>query len=118
MQPTPSRAGRRHCVPPAPSPRADFDLLGSVDGTLAVVLWRAIRDVLLWAQGPPEKRLGLFPLVTPELQERYATALLEAPELAPALDIFMRLHREPEVIEDSEVAGACHAVYRYADKHS
>jgi len=89
-----------------------------VDGTLAVVLWRAIRDVLLWAQSPSESRAGIFPPLTAELTARHTAAVLEAPELVPALDVFMRLHREPEAIQESEVAGACQAVYRYADRHS
>lgn len=109
------REGRRHCIPPAPQPRSQFDLLATPHGTLALALWRALRDVLLWSETRPESRAGLFPPTTTEVAERYADAVREAPRLASAFETFATLRHAPESISPAEVGLACHRVYAWGD---
>lgn len=114
MTATQPREGRRHCIPPAPLPRPQFDLLTCPDGALALALWRALRDVLLWAETPPEARAGLFPPPSAEVALRYADAAREVPRLASALATFFTLHRSPETLAPADVGLACHRVHAWA----
>ncbi len=115
MPPHKTREGRPHCIPPAPKPRNQFDLLAVPGGSLGVALWRALRDVLLWSETRPEARVGLFPPTSAEVAERFAEAVQEVPRLASALDTFAALHRAPEAVKPAEVGLACHRVYVWAD---
>ncbi|HET7461698.1 MAG TPA: hypothetical protein VFJ82_10630 [Longimicrobium sp.] len=109
------REGRRHCIPPAPQPRSDFDVL-NVSDSLAIALWRALRNVLLWADTEQERRPRAFRPPISRTLEVYATAVEDAPELARAFETFTNLQREPERISAVDVGRACHAVYVWADR--
>lgn len=115
MPQKPAREGRRHCIPPAPLPRSQFDVLSRPEGALGIALWRALRDVLLWSETRPETRAGLFPPITAEVAERYAEAVREAPRLASAFNTFAALQRTPESLPAAEIGLACHRVYAWAD---
>ncbi|HEU4559857.1 MAG TPA: hypothetical protein VFS20_18555 [Longimicrobium sp.] len=112
------REGRRHGIPPAPQPRRQFDVLTNLEGALGLVLWRAVRDVLLWAEAAPESRATLFEPMTQDVRDRYAVARTEAPELSGALGTFALMQSAPSVADPAHVASACHQVYRWADKRS
>jgi tetratricopeptide (TPR) repeat protein len=81
---------RRWCLPPA----IDRDpgevleathVLQEHQGTLALVLWTAVRDVTLWAGAPPERRAALF---TPRAEADRRDALrLAQPEPALLLSL-------------------------------
>src|ERR1041384_6414662 len=92
------REGRRHCIPPAPHPRSQFDLFATPNGALGLALWRALRDVLLWSEVAPEARAELYPPPTITVAQRFADAAREAPRLASALDTFAALRRAPESV--------------------
>jgi tetratricopeptide (TPR) repeat protein len=109
------REGRRHCIPPAPHPRSQFDLFANLEGALGAALWRALRDVLLWSETRPESRAGLFPPATAAVAERYADAVREAPRLASAFETFAVLRHASESVSPAEVGLACHRVYAWAD---
>lgn len=56
---------RRWCLPPAiirdPGEMLEAShVLQEQQGTLALVMWTAVRDVTLWADTPPERRATLF----------------------------------------------------------
>jgi len=108
------RAGRPLCIPPAPPPRSNFDVL-NVPDTLAIAFWRALRTVLLWTVTPQERRARAFRAPTSNTLDVYAGAVAEAPELAGAFEAFAELQRQPETIGAPDVARACHAVYAWAD---
>src|SRR3954468_740069 len=112
---TKPRAGRPLCIPPAPLPRSDFDLL-TVPDTLAIAFWRALRTVLLWTATPPWRRARAFRVPTSTTLDVYAGAVVEAPELARAFDVFAEIQRRPESIGAADVARACHAVFAWADQ--
>ena len=63
----------------------------------------------------PAERQRLVRPPTEEVQERFASALLEAPELAGPLAVFAALLRAPESVESAELADSCHVVYGWAD---
>ncbi len=79
-----------------------------------LVLWRALVDVRLWASAPAERR-NLFHAPNAEVQERFALARAESPELAPALGTFALLLQAPEVLDAGQVADACAFVHKWAD---
>lgn len=108
------REGRRHCIPPAPHPRSDWDLL-NVPGSPALALWRALRNVLLWGETPQERRARAFRPPTSDTLELYAAAVAEAPALARPFKAFMEMQAAPESVSASDVARACHLVYVWAD---
>jgi tetratricopeptide (TPR) repeat protein len=82
---------------------------------LGVVLWRAVRDVQQCTETAPLARQRLLRAPTDEVQERFALALLEAPELAAPLSLFEIMLRAPASIDVRELATACHDVYSWAD---
>jgi len=119
------REGRPHIIPPAPGWRIDahgrpegWPVLDDVDGALGLTLWRALRAVWTWVDTPPERRGGLSQEPTLEVRERHAYAAAEAPELASALGTFVLLLRNAEVVDRTQLAEACRAVYEWAENRS
>lgn len=116
------RPGRPQAPPPvlrrrAAEPFEGADLLEEVRREQgALVLWQALRDVLLWACAPPEARTdGLF---APEAAA--AGARLEAggapdPEVARPLRELSALCADPAAARPAAVAEACRAVSRWAE---
>lgn len=78
------RTRRRWCLPPAITREPGEMLEGSHvlqehQGTRALLLWAVVRDVTLWADSPPERRVGLFaPQAEAARREALRAARLEA----------------------------------------
>lgn len=89
-------------------------MLEQVESATGLVLWRALMDVRLWSSAPPERR-SLFHPPNAEVQERYALARAETPELAPALGSFAMLLQSPDLLDSAQVADACAFVHQWAD---
>lgn len=109
------RPFRPPIAPPAPRPSAGLGIPQELPTPLGAVLFRAVRDVQQCTDTPPDERQRLIRPPTAEVQERFASALLEAPELAGPLATFAALLRAPGSVDAAELAGACHVVYEWAD---
>lgn len=95
-----------------------WPVLDDVGGALGLTLWRALRAVWTWVDTPLDRRGGLSQEPTCEVRERLAYAVAEAPELASALGTFILLTRNAEIVDRTQLAGACRAVYEWAENRS
>ena len=114
--PRPIPEDARRQASPAPHPRPQFDLFYHADGALALVLWRVVRDVLLWAETEPDRRSRIFRPPTDAVRERYAAATEAAPELAQPLAVFASFQNAPHLAAASALAAVCHAVHMWAER--
>jgi tetratricopeptide (TPR) repeat protein len=121
MRPTPDTESsstmqaeaRRRSVPPPPGEWCDeLAVLAEADGTLGLVLWRALRDIWLVLQTPPERQSELFPPITAEIQGRWADATEVVPELREAIEHFASLRGGD--IGAEGLASACEVVSEWA----
>jgi tetratricopeptide (TPR) repeat protein len=90
-------------------------LLRELPGESGVVLWQALRDVMLWAQTPVLERGGLF---AEGAHERRMASLLEA---APAgtqesLKQIVDLVEDPEAMQVETVSLACRQLAQWAEQ--
>lgn len=113
--PNKRRASRRYIPPPAPRPSAGFGIPQELTTPLGIVLWRALRDVQLCTGLRPAERQRLVRPPTAEVNERFALAYSEAPELSPAIATFAAMLSSPATLNVAELAAACHQVYEWAD---
>lgn len=74
-----------------------------------------MRDVQLCTEAAPAERSRLIRAPTAEVDERFALARVEAPELSSALAEFASALRSPATPDLAELAAACHQVYEWAD---
>lgn len=122
---------RPHGITPPPPWRLDLEtgpkgvvpagigVLGDVDGVAGVELWRALRDVHLWATTAAELRPGTFPGGTPaRVRERHQLAAAAAPEIAPELETFARVAAAPHLVDVAQLAAACGRVAAWAEERS
>lgn len=111
-------------IPPPPRPPywlnevEAIDEMGGLDTPLGVVLWRVLRIARLWVDGDPDRRGELFAPFSAALAERYALAIAAAPELSDSLGVFALLQRAPDLVDRSQLAHACHALYAWAEQRS
>ncbi len=83
---------------------------------LALALWRAVIHVRKWAELPPGERAAasLGPPI-PDQQHVSELARTCAPELSPALDIFLSLAMEPGQGRDADLLAACRSIASWAE---
>src|ERR1043165_7704406 len=103
----PPNTSRRHGIPPAPPQRATFDALESRKDPIDLSLWQSLRNVLLGARTPHNRRARLFRRVNPAVRARMAAAADAAPLLADPLAVFSDLQRKPGIADPARVALAC-----------
>jgi tetratricopeptide (TPR) repeat protein len=112
--------GHRWGIPPAILQEADEPFEGShvldeLPGDAALLLWRALRDVLLWAAVPPARRGNLF---SPGAGERrladVAAAALEA-DIEVALVTLAAVPATPEEVHEEIVCLMCRQVSGWAE---
>ncbi|HEU0053364.1 MAG TPA: hypothetical protein VFQ39_09315 [Longimicrobium sp.] len=89
-------------------------MLSEIPGDLGEVFWRSVRNVLLSADAPEEARSRLFHPVNDGVRDRYAGAILSAPDLASTLRVLASV-QEGGAVSEALVARACHHVYAWAD---
>lgn len=109
------RPFRPPIAPPAPRPSAGLGIPQELATPLGAVLFRAFRDVQQCTGTTAAERQRLIRPASAEVQERFASALLEAPEMARPLATFAELLRAPGSADPAELADACHLVYEWAD---
>lgn len=112
-------ASRRPRVPPAITRGAETlagaPILDEVTGDLGVVLWRSLRNVMLWSTTPPASRAGLFAGPAAGMRERDLARLEIDAELAAPLSVMVRLLESPGSMELVRVVNACRRVALWAE---
>ena len=114
-------APRRTRVPPALTrgrePMPASGILDEVAGELGVVLWRSVRNVLLWADTPPSRRARLFSPDAAAERDADVRALALDPELVAPLSVMVRLLEAPGEMELGRLVNACRRVSAWAEQH-
>ena len=113
---SPRRTPRPHRLPPRPIPLPDLNILSQIGSALGLALWKALRDVTLWANAAPHERRRYFRPLTELARERIAYAKHEVPELESALGTFALLVQAPESVDAEQVVSACEAVGAWAEQ--
>jgi tetratricopeptide (TPR) repeat protein len=113
--------GKAHTLPPVPVAetwRDEVSALRDVPEDLAVCLFRALRNVRMWAETDPEKRKSLFRFPSPGTLESLGYACMRAPQLIEAFGTFSSLLRDPGRVSAARIAEACTQVYEWAEARS
>jgi tetratricopeptide (TPR) repeat protein len=97
-----------------PEPLEGGSILEELQSELGALLWQSLRDVMLWAETPPEGREGLF---APESGGRREAALnrVAAEEIEPALRALGSLVANPAGASPVVIARACADIARWAE---
>jgi tetratricopeptide (TPR) repeat protein len=107
-----------HIPPPlihGPDPLEGGLVLQEFSGETGVVLWQALRDVMLWAQTPPANRGELF---ADTARERRIAAILAAgpeAELEVQLRALTDLTSSPATIRAELITVTCRAISQWAE---
>ena len=104
-------------IPPVPGWQEELGALKDLSDTLALSLWRMLRNVRVWHLTDPTKRAGLFNL-TQESQENMGFACAEAPQLIEPFGVFAFMRRAPGQVGSRQVANACRQVSDWAESRS
>ncbi|HEX2204691.1 MAG TPA: hypothetical protein VHG91_15385 [Longimicrobium sp.] len=112
----PRAVSRKRGIPPAPFPLPTFEALETQTEAVRLALWQSLRNVLTWAQTPPENRPGLFWPPTEHVAARLAAAADAVPVLADPLSVFDALQSSPEAADATAIAKACNVVSEWADR--
>lgn len=113
-------ASRRTRTPPAITRGAETlagaPILDEVSGDLGVVLWRSLRNVMLWAATPAASRGGLFAGPAAGIREADLARLEVDAELAAPLSVMVRLLESPGAMELVRLVNACRRVSLWAEQ--
>jgi tetratricopeptide (TPR) repeat protein len=118
-QPGHTRAKRRWTERPAPAPlRTPFEgaeILDEIPGTLGLVLWQRLRDVLLWASLPVTSRAALYcESHRPEAVPTFMRETGGHDALTHPLWTAEALCTSPEIIGADAVVSACLHICKWA----
>lgn len=117
---TPRPAARRWHIPPplvhGAEPLEGGAVLAEVGGPLGVIVWQGLRDVLLWAETPPEERRGLFAPEAGDARSRSIASAAPDDALREPLSILRDLAAAPFEAIPAVVADACAAIRKWAEK--
>jgi tetratricopeptide (TPR) repeat protein len=116
-----SRTGRLRSITPAPSslPWAEeVRLLEKVGDPLALVLWRQLRMIQVWASTPADERAQLFQARREADEDRFTAACITGAGLQEPFAAFARLRDTPADVTSEEIAAACLQVYTWAEGES
>lgn len=106
-----------HLLPPLThggEPLEGAATLDEVSGPAGVLLWQTLRDVLLWAETPPEQRDLLFtPGAALQRVEAICAAALDEPLVEP-LRVLTSVVDAPSAADAGAVANACATIAAWA----
>ncbi|MFL5539437.1 MAG: hypothetical protein ACJ8J0_10620 [Longimicrobiaceae bacterium] len=103
-------------LPPAADAAEGAELLDEVSGPLAVLLWGAFRDFMLWAETPPGARRRLFEPGAGELRRAELAAAAPEQELWAPLLTLAQMADEPEHADLTRLVFAVRALARWAER--
>jgi tetratricopeptide (TPR) repeat protein len=110
---------RRQRVPPALTrgiERVDgISILDEISGDLGLVLWRSVRNVLLWAETPAAARASLFADSAARTRQQELVRVDADVELRAPLSVFADLLRAPAQADLLRLVNACRRVAAWAD---
>jgi tetratricopeptide (TPR) repeat protein len=92
-----------------------ISILDEIPGDLGLFLFRSVRNVLLWAQTPPESRATLFAGDAARTREQQLARVDADPELWAPLSVFADLLSHPGAADLSRLLNACRRVAAWAD---
>jgi tetratricopeptide (TPR) repeat protein len=116
---SPAGRTRRWRVPPPLTRSGELlegaEILGEVEGPVAVLLWKSLRSVSLWASAGPREQAELFSAGARARRE--AEVLATAPEeaLREPLRVFAEVLGRPTRVRRETVSLACRQVVQWAD---
>ena len=114
-----SGSSRRPRVPPAIIRGSEalpaLHVVDEVAGDLGVVLWRSVRNVLLWAHTPPERRTMLFDSGAAAARAAELGRVRPDAELLAPLSVVVALLEKPERVEVARLVNACRRVASWAE---
>ncbi|HEX5725130.1 MAG TPA: tetratricopeptide repeat protein, partial [Longimicrobiaceae bacterium] len=112
-----ARSRPMRAVPPLTATEGEAEgsaLLREVGGALGVLLWGALRDVMLWIGTAPEERGALFGPGAAGARAREVEAGLREPELIGPLLTLLLLVEQPAQVDPARVLHACRRVAAWA----
>lgn len=113
------RSDRRQRVPPAltrGSDRVDgISILDEIGGDLGLLLWRAGRNVALWAETPADQRASLFDGGAARSRGDELAASEVHAELRGPLSVFTELLAHPGEVDLLRLVNACRRVALWAE---
>jgi tetratricopeptide (TPR) repeat protein len=116
----PSRRARRWRVPPPLTRGTELlegsEVLSELTGALAVVVWKSLRNVTLWAETPPQEQAGLFVRGAQEQRLAEILALDADPALREPLETIATLLGNPAAVRREQLSLACRALAQWAER--
>ena len=114
-------AASRRTRPPAAITRGAETLAGApvldeVRGDLGVLLWRSLRNVVLWAATPAAHRGALFSAPAAAEREAELARLRPELELAAPLSVVVRLLESPAGMDVPRLVNACRRIAFWAEQ--
>lgn len=112
-------SSRRPRVPPAIIRGSEalpaLHVVDEIPGDLGVVLWRSVRNVLLWAHTPPERRGMLFDAGAAAARAEELGRVRPDAELVAPLSVIVALLEAPERVEVQRLVNACRRIAAWAE---
>lgn len=116
------RANRRQRVPPALTRGSDgvqaISILDEIPGDLGLVLWRAARNVALWAETPPERRSELFAGAAARARGDELARVDVPAELRGPVSVVAELLAHPDQADVFRLVNACRRISLWAEQRS
>jgi tetratricopeptide (TPR) repeat protein len=113
-------SSRRQRVPPAltrgPERFEGLPVLDEIKGDLGLVLWRSVRNILLWAGTPAERRGALFSGPAAAMRIDDLAAAHPEPELLAPLSVIVSLLEHPGTAGLLRVVNACRRISMWAEQ--
>ena len=114
------RTPRRQRVPPAltrgPERFEGLSILDEVKGDLGLVLWRSVRNLLLWASTPEASRGALFAGSAASVRAEDLAGAEVDPELLAPLSVIVTLLERPAHADLLRVVNACRRIALWAEQ--
>jgi tetratricopeptide (TPR) repeat protein len=111
---------RRQRVPPALTRGPDrveaISILDEIPGDLGLMLWRAARNILLWAETPASGRAALFAGDACRARHEELLAADVEPELRAPLSVFAELLCRPGEVDVLRLVNACRRTASWAEQ--
>jgi tetratricopeptide (TPR) repeat protein len=92
-----------------------LSILDEITDDLGLVLWRSLRNVVLWAHTPAGQRAHLFDGMAAPLRSADLARLAPEPELHGPLSVIVALLERPGAVDVPRLANACRRIALWAE---